>query len=72
MEMENKAEHTLVGCRGIYSKLFVRPEYPTTNRFVTSMEDPQDRISMCFATLHEWALQLVDGQMSVITKMVFT
>ena len=50
-ELENRAELTLMGFRGSYSKLFVRPEHLTTSRSVTFMEEPTDRLPLCSVPL---------------------
>ena len=52
-----------------YEEMYVRPEHPTTARSMTFEDQVKDKLSFSSDVLHNWAMNLVSGRPTSLTRM---
>ena len=52
-----------------YNQIYVRPEHPTTAKTMTYNGETTERLPMCSDVMHEWAMNLVSGYQSPLTRI---
>ena len=52
-----------------FEQLYVRPEHPTTAKAMTFRDEVLTRLPFCSDILHAWAMDLVTGNHTVLSRM---
>ena len=69
MDLMQQAELLPLTYVAQYTPLFVRPEHPTTAKAMTFKGEETNRLPLCSDLLHQWAMRLVTGNPTALTKM---
>ena len=69
LDLKQQAELLPLTYVAQYTPLFVRPEHPTTAKAMTFKGEAANRLPLCSDTLHHWAMGLVTGNPTALTRM---
>ena len=69
LDLKRQAELLPLTYVAQYTQLFVRPEHPTTAKALTFKGEEAKRLPLCSDLLHQWAMGLVTGIPSALTRM---
>ena len=69
LDLKQQAELLPLTYVAQFTPLFVRPEHPTTAKAMTFKGEETNRLPLCSDLLHQWAMRLVTGNPTALTKM---
>ena len=69
LDLSGKAELLPLAYMAHQVTLMVRPQHPTTAKAMTYKEEAANRLPLCSDLVHDWAMGLVTGSPTALTKM---